>query len=273
MDKSLDLFAGTPPLEAKKMLMMMATTHGIGTGVKDHLKIDFIDVSRAYFHARARREVFIKLPPEDHEDGMCGKLVKAMYGTRDAAQNWEMEYTGFMIEDGGFTQCSSTPCMFWNEEKNLRVVIHGDDFTVLGCHTSLMWFREKIKTKFEVKLRGMLGPSSKDASEITILNRVVSWDRNGITYKADPRHVDIVINELGLKDAKAVSSPQIDHKEMGLMSCLMDHKRQNTEHVWQGSTTWHRIGQTYNTVLRNCAGSCHAPPMEIGRIWSGYVGT
>ena len=51
--------------------------------------LDFTDVSRAYFHADAVRDVYVKLPEEDSEPGMCGNLVKTMYGTRDAAQNWE----------------------------------------------------------------------------------------------------------------------------------------------------------------------------------------
>ena len=37
------------------------------------IKLDFIDVRRASFHALARRKVFVKLPEED-EEGMCGKL-------------------------------------------------------------------------------------------------------------------------------------------------------------------------------------------------------
>ena len=141
-DKSQELFAGTPPLEAKKMLMSLATTHGIGIGQGAHLKLDFIDISRAYFHAAARRDVYVRLPQEDHEEGMVGKFMKAMYGTRDAAQNWEAEYRSFMIEHCGFNQCMSTPCMFWHTERKIRVVIHGDDFTVLGTHEGLMWFRK-----------------------------------------------------------------------------------------------------------------------------------
>ena len=81
-----------------------------------------------------------------------------MYGTRDAAQNWEAEYQEFMIKDCQFKSCLTTPCMFYLKEKNLRAVIHGDDFTVLGPHYSLMWFREQIKKRFMVKFRGMLGP-------------------------------------------------------------------------------------------------------------------
>ncbi len=47
---------------------------------------------------RARREMYVELPREDHEEGMCGKLGKAMYGARDAAQNWAKECTEMMTE-------------------------------------------------------------------------------------------------------------------------------------------------------------------------------
>ena len=64
----------------------------------DGMCLDFVGVVRAYFHARARREMYVELPREDHEEGMRGKLGKAMYGMRDAAQNWEVEYTERMTE-------------------------------------------------------------------------------------------------------------------------------------------------------------------------------
>ena len=49
-------------------------------------KIDFVDIRRAYYHAKAIREIYIDLPEGDEEDGMCGMLDKALQGTRDAAQ-------------------------------------------------------------------------------------------------------------------------------------------------------------------------------------------
>ena len=102
-DKREDLFAATPPLEAKKLLMALAVTDGVGFKAgrkKKGMRLDFIDVRRAYFHARARRLVYVALPEEDYEEGMCGRLKKAMYGTRDAAQNWEYAYTEWLESVG-----------------------------------------------------------------------------------------------------------------------------------------------------------------------------
>ena len=61
-DNREDLFAATPPLEAKKMLMAMAVIECIGYRKGDQNggnNLEFIDVKRAYFHAEAQRLVYV----------------------------------------------------------------------------------------------------------------------------------------------------------------------------------------------------------------------
>jgi hypothetical protein len=197
-----DMFAATPPLEVKKMLFSMAVTEGIGFNKRDRkggLKLEFIDVRRAYFHSPARRKVYVKLPEEDAEEGMCGMLLKSMYGTRDAAQNWECSYVGAMIEMG-FKRGVAIPCLFHNEEWNVRVAVHGDDFTTLGSEEGLNWFQKEVKRKFEVKVRGRIGPGNNDEKEIRLLNRVFEWKDEGIYVEADQRHAEILVKDLGFKE-------------------------------------------------------------------------
>ena len=53
-----------------------------------------VGVRRAYFYAPAQRREFVELPLEDYQAGdehMCRLLQYSLYGTRDAAQNWEEE--------------------------------------------------------------------------------------------------------------------------------------------------------------------------------------
>ena len=54
-----------------------------------------IDVSRAYFHAKAQRLVLLQSPVEDRmgaDAGEIGSLKKSMYGTRYAPSNWERHW-------------------------------------------------------------------------------------------------------------------------------------------------------------------------------------
>ena len=168
--------------------------------------LDFIDVRRAYVHALPKRLVYVKLPAEDHEEGMCGKLYKAMYGTRDAAQNWEHAYTEFMLKEG-FVAGMSNPCIFYNEIKDIRVVVHGDDFTILAKEGRLNEFKVAMESRFEIKLKARL----KDIGDsVRILNRVVTVTDEGIEYEADQRHSEIIVRELGLDSkSKTVVTPGI----------------------------------------------------------------
>ena len=65
-------------------------------------------------YADMKRELYINLPPEMKTAGdVVGLLKKAMYGTRDAAQNWALEYSQ-TLKDLGFIQGKASPCHFWH---------------------------------------------------------------------------------------------------------------------------------------------------------------
>ena len=133
---SLDHFAAMPPLEAKKALFSMAVTRNIRKQHGGPYKLGFIDISKAYLYAAVRRDVYIQLPEEDYEPGMCGKLKFSLYGTRDAAQNWEREYTDCLAQLG-FVRGKTSPCTFYSKELDARIVVHGDDFyhfSAGACH-------------------------------------------------------------------------------------------------------------------------------------------
>ena len=57
------IFSATPPLESLRTLMTIASQPL--DNPKDPLCITLADISRAHFYAKAEREVYIQLPPED----------------------------------------------------------------------------------------------------------------------------------------------------------------------------------------------------------------
>ena len=129
-DTRLDIFAAPPPLEAKKFLFSRAATAS-GWEPSKNLKLIFIDIKRAYMYAPEVREIYVELPPQDAQEGMCGRLNKSMYGTRGAAQSWERHYEHIFVDVLGFTQGKASTCCLYHADRNIRVVVHGDDFTAL----------------------------------------------------------------------------------------------------------------------------------------------
>ena len=83
--------------------------------------------------------------------------------------------------------------MLHYRERIIRVVIHGDDFTLLGYERDLDWFRGATVKQVDVTFRGRIGLGDTDDKDITLLNRVIESTSHGILYEADQRHADIIV--------------------------------------------------------------------------------
>ena len=205
LDKRLDLFAATPPLETIKMLLPKCAK---GQAQPKPLRIGIIDIKRAYFYAPARRPVFIEIPREDWEEGdegRVGRLEMSLYGTRDAAQNWASEYSQHLATLG-FRKGVASPCNFHHQGRNVSLTVHGDDFVVVGSSESLKWLIKNMKPKYELKA-DTLGPDKDQVQEVRVLDRVIRWTPNGLEYEPDQRHADMVVKQLGLEKCRHVSTP------------------------------------------------------------------
>ena len=208
------LFAAMPPLEALKIMISRTVTLR-PDGNKSPKKLLFLDISKAYLHAPVLdKNLYVDLPVEMGMPGSCGHLKMALYGTREAAKCWEQEYSR-TLRDLGFIKGRSSPCLFRHRVHDCTVFIHGDDFVVSGEHDVLLWVQEEISRKYLTKVRGLLGPDGSDDKDIIILNRVLEWRDDGISLEADPRHVELILQELNMKDCKSsdVMGPRVEEEQ------------------------------------------------------------
>ena len=200
--KRMDLFAATLPLEALKLILSTAATQNRG----EVLMVN--DVSRVFFHAKVKRNVYVELPYEDKvkcDEGRCAKLEYSMYGTRDAAINWHHEYSQQLVANG-FVQGRATPCVIFRPRRRIRMVVHGDDYVSVGKEEDLKWMQGCFKSKYEIKTK-WLGPKAEHNQEVRVLNRMVTWESNGIGYEADPRHVEVILEAIQLTSCTPVGTP------------------------------------------------------------------
>ena len=66
----------------------------------------------------------------------------------------------------------------------------------------------KMDNKFESKHQ-IMGEAKDLEKELNVLNRIVRWGAAGIEIEADPKHVEIIVKELELTEAKPVATPAI----------------------------------------------------------------
>ena len=150
---------------------------------------------------------------EDALEGHCALLDKSMYGTRDAANNWETFSCGVLVKNG-FKPGVANPCLGFNEKEDMSVLKHGDDFIFRGQRDQLYLLYKELCKDIELKMKGILGPRSDlgDTQEIRFLNRLIRWTVDGVSasgtgfpvkaeedwsqhaieIEADPRHVEIL---------------------------------------------------------------------------------
>ena len=84
-----------------------------------------------------------------------------MYGTRRAAEGWQDEYGGSLVEMG-FQQGAASPCVFSHASRHIVVSVHGDDFTAAGPKDSLDWFESELKKRYALTMGGRLGLGKND---------------------------------------------------------------------------------------------------------------
>ena len=126
-DKKVDgLFAGTPPLEASRFLVHEAAT--VEGEEEEQEKVIMVnDVARAFFEAKAIRKLCVELPSERAES--CGGynvglLRQSLYGTRDAAMNWQEE-VAIEMKNWGFDRGQYNPCLYTHREEGAGVFARG----------------------------------------------------------------------------------------------------------------------------------------------------
>jgi hypothetical protein len=203
--KSDDFFAATPPLEAFRLLLSLAASSGKDT------KIEVLDARKAHLHAFADRTVFTQLPPEEAVPGYCARLVRCLYGTRDAPKRWEA-FLAEQLVALGFAKGRASPCCYYHAALDVRCIVHGDDFVLTGSAGALDEVKAGMHKRFLLKELGRLGSHASELKELRVLNRVVRWTREGLKYEADPRHAEIIVQ--GVVGAeKALSAPGTASKE------------------------------------------------------------
>ncbi|CAJ1443813.1 unnamed protein product, partial [Effrenium voratum] len=167
------------------------------------LKLRLIDISRAHF-GQARRRVFCNLGEEI--PGKCALLKRSMYGTLDAASIWQHTYADVLKNN--IKQCNAWPALFYQEDSDLRFMVHGDDFISLGDDFAQNFLEKVLSEKFEYRVDGQIGPEAADGTAMCVLNRVLEFNKDtGILTYADPRNAEDIIRALNLEESKSVSTP------------------------------------------------------------------
>ena len=172
-----------------------------------HLPIARLVITKAYFHGRPKRDLCVFLPGElGLPSSTIGSLQRCMYGTRDTGSICEDTYAS-AIKRIGFKRGRASPCCFFDPVSQIRLVVHGDDFTAVGTRKALDKYEKQLQAIFDLIIRGRLSHELGTQKEIRLLNQIITINKDGVYYVADPRHAELMIQTLGLHGANSLSTP------------------------------------------------------------------
>ena len=170
----------------------------------NNLEVHQMDVKTAFLHGVLDCDLYMEQPEgyvdPEYPDYVC-KLIKGLYGLKQAAKCWNETLDKHLIENG-YTRAGADSCLYL-KIKNGSFVIMGvyvDDFIPVSNDTELM-IAEKaaLSKRFDLVDNGNIE---------YFLGMLVKRDREKLTLTiSQPNYVETVLAKFGMSLCKPVATP------------------------------------------------------------------
>ena len=128
----------------------------------------------------------------------------SLYGTRDAATNFQREVARIM-KSLGYIQSKYNASLYYHPQEDVQVLVHGDDFVAVGQRLEIQKFKQQLAKRFTVKTKLVgSGAGEGEVQEVRVLSRIVRCGTSGWEYEPDQQHAELIVQAMGLTGAKAV---------------------------------------------------------------------
>ena len=168
-----------------------------------------LDINNAFLHGDLDEEVYMSLPLGFHNKGECVsasstapkvcKLVKSLYGLRQASRQW---YTKLLatIKELGFVQSQADHSLFVHSKGSLFIalLVYVDDMVITGNdHACVASLKSVLDKKFGIKDLGSLK---------YFLGLEIARNKSGISL-SQRKYALEVLEETGMTGCKPVQTP------------------------------------------------------------------
>ena len=155
------------------------------------------DINKAHLYAPIEVEQYVDSALERAQQSCCATSTDCGLlpagGSGSTLRPWRRRDLCHRLPRSAL---SSTPA------RRVRIVVHGDDFVIEGGQEHLDWTKGVLANMYLVKVSSILGSECQDDKVADILNRVAEWRDDEVWWEADPRHVEKMLEDIGLEDCK-----------------------------------------------------------------------
>ena len=191
-----ETFAATAQMKSFRMVVALSRL------LKLHMTQ--VDVSSAFLHGDLQEEIYMKFPPGYKpvgSDGKCLRLIKGLYGLKQAGRIWNIKFVDTLKEIGFVPLISDTQVLQLRRGKSVFIIgLHVDD-AILATNDERLRKEvvSELQQRFLVKdlgpLSHYLGMRVVQGAEETKINQ--------------DGYVDKVLARFKMENAKSVDTPGV----------------------------------------------------------------
>jgi hypothetical protein len=203
-----------PVVKYKSLRIILALV-----AIKDY-ELTQMDVNTAFLNAQIKEQVYMK-QPEGYEKGganMVCKLIKTLYGTKQAPHEWNEHLNSFILSLE-FNRCSSDTCVYVKSSRTgnaMIVSVFVDDIiSAYATQDQQEWYEYKANFMNKYKM--------KDLGNCEwILGMRIQRDRKLKTLSIDQElYINKVLKQFKMENCKSAITPEEVTK---LLSNQQDHQ-------------------------------------------------
>ena len=177
--------------------------------VAAHLDLELhqLDVVTAFLNGDIDEDIYMHQPEGFRDppkpDHVC-KLVKSLYGLKQAGRKWNEKIDQFLSNDLKFNSSPSDPCMYIKVDGRSVVIIslYVDDLLLAGNNLdAISWIKGELNKRFEMK---DLGEAK------VILGLEITRDRkNHVLLLGQSKYAGDILERFGMQYYRPMSTPMV----------------------------------------------------------------
>jgi hypothetical protein len=177
----------------------------LANAAQQNWEMEHIDVKSAYLNAPLEETIYMKAPRGVLKPGQEGKvlrLVKGLYGLKQAGRGWFLEMSKVFLKELGFKKSAIDHSVFYRRagEEHTIVAVATDDMALTSKQKAdAERFKSDIRKHWEITDHGPIQ---------WFLGFEIRRDRNARTISINQRaYIESMVDKFNLTNAKPVSTP------------------------------------------------------------------
>lgn len=104
------------------------------------------------------------------------------------------------------------PAAFFHKDRNLLTLVNGDDYVTAGKQQDIDWLEVQLEVAYEIQMQ-KIALAKNCYLEGNFLNRIIRCGKDDWRLEADPRHAELIVEQLGVGNLRAAATPGVDGRE------------------------------------------------------------